>query len=418
MTQRLPAGLADSERPLIEIARIAGDFPSAVARLRDGNDTRVRVWCSNDYLGMGQHRSVLEEMKRAIDRFGAGAGGSRGLVGNNPYHVELERELAALHRKEAALLFNSGYITNDGALSTLASRLDRAVVFSDEQNHASLIDGIRRSGADKRVFRHNDVTHLEQLLAEVDPSRSKLIVLESVYSMSGDVAPLAQIASLARRHGAHTYVDEVHAVGMYGPEGAGLVAREGLTDDFTIIMGTLGKAFGTAGGYVAGPAAIIGALRGACRSFLFTTSLPPAIAAAGLASVRHLRASSVERERLHRNARLLHQLLAERNIAVLSRSSHIVSIGIGSDESCERACAVLAERHGIYVEPITSPLVARGKAMLRLTPSAVHTTREILAFADALDSIWAQLRLPRLDASAHDVRSGGAPSTSGSLSCL
>lgn len=391
--------LGGGARPLVEIARTAGDFPHAVSRDRpDGSSTRFAIWCSNDYLGMGQHPAVLDEMKRAIDRFGAGAGGSRGLVGNNPYHVLLERELASLHRKDSALLFNSGYVANEGALSTIAARVEGTVVFSDEQNHASIIDGIRHSRAEKFIFRHNDTKHLEELIAAIDPTRPKLIVVESVYSMSGDVAPLAELARIAKRYGATTYVDEVHAVGMYGSEGAGIAAREGLTDELTILMGTLGKGFGTAGGYVAGPKPIIQALRGTCRAFLFTTSLPPAIAAAALASVRHLRCSNAERERLHANARLMHRLLAERRVRVLSRMSHIVSVPVGSLRACERASLLLLERHGAYVEPITPPLMPPGQEMLRFTPSALHRADDIQAIVDAIDAIWTELGIPRTPA--------------------
>ena len=391
---------------LVEIARTAGDFPSATTRnVRDGGETRVAVWCSNDYLGMGQHPVVLAEMKSAIDRFGAGSGGSRGLVGNNPYHVLLERELAALHHKEAALLFNSGYIANHGALTTIAGRMEGTVVFSDELNHASIIDGVRHSRADKRVFRHNDTRHLEELIAALPPERPKVIAVESVYSMSGDVAPLVEVARIAKQYGALTYVDEVHAVGMYGHEGAGIAAREGLADEFTLIMGTLGKGFGTSGGYLAGPGPIIQALRVACRAFLFTTSLPPCIAAAALASVRHLRSSNIERERLHANALLLHQLLAERRIGVLSRMSHIVPVFVGNQPDCSRASSLLLERHGTYIEPIVQPLVPRGQEMLRITPTALHDTLDIHRLANALDEIWTELGISRTTANIDRARS-------------
>jgi 5-aminolevulinate synthase len=388
--------LADSKRVFLEIGRSAGAFPSAVTRNPDdGTDTRISVWCSNDYLGMGQHPSVLEAMKRAIDQFGAGSGGSRNISGTNPYHVLLERELASLHGKDEALIFTSGYTANDGALTVLAGRLDGTIVFSDELNHASIIDGLRHSRAEKRVFRHNDVAHLESLIADAEPTRPKLIVAESVYSMSGDVAPLAEIADVARRYGATTFIDEVHAVGMYGPQGAGIAAREGIADDFTVVMGTLAKGFGTAGGYVAGPSPLIGAIRSFSRSFIFTTSLPPSIAAGALAAVRHLRTSDDERNRLQRNAQLLHRLLGERNIPFISTESHIVSVFVGNDRLCRKVSALLLHRHGIYVQAIDAPSVRPGKEILRVAPSAVHTSSEVERFGQALDAIWTELGIPR-----------------------
>jgi 5-aminolevulinate synthase len=387
---------ADHKRSFLEIGRRAGRFPSAMARTGTGGpDLEVSVWCSNDYLGMGQNPAVLEAMKTALDAFGAGSGGSRNIGGTNHFHVLLEKELAALHGKEAALIFSSGYTANDGALSVLAGRMPGTLVFSDELNHASIIDGLRHSGAEKRIFRHNDMAHLEELLAAADPDRPKMIVLESVYSMSGDMAPLHEVVAVAKRYGATTFIDEVHAVGMYGPEGAGIVARDGLADDFTVIMGTLAKGFGTAGGYIAGPAPLIEAVRSFSRSFIFTTSLPPALAAGALAAVRHLRSSDAERTRLRDNARLLHRLLDEQSIPYVSPMSHIVSVFVGDDALCRQASALLLERHGIYVQAINAPSVRAGEEILRVAPSATHTSSDVEKFAEALGGIWQELDIPR-----------------------
>jgi 5-aminolevulinate synthase len=391
--------LGDHRRSFLEIGRRAGRFPSALTRTGiSGSDHEISVWCSNDYLGMGQHPTVLEAMKAAVDAFGAGSGGSRNIGGTNNYHVLLEAELATLHRKEAALLFSSGYTANDGALTVLAGRMPGTLVFSDELNHASIIDGLRHSGAEKRIFRHNDTTHLAELLAAADPDRPKLIVLESVYSMSGDVAPLAEVAELAARHGATTFLDEVHAIGMYGPEGAGIAAREGVADDFTVVMGTLAKGFGTAGGYIAGPAVLVEAVRSFSRPFIFTTSLPPALAAGALAAVQHLRSSDDERARLRDNAQLLHRLLTERGIPFVSPQSHIVSVLVRDDALCRKASALLLERHGFYVQAINAPSVRAGEEILRVAPSATHTTHDVEKFADALDGIWEELNIPRTGA--------------------
>ncbi|MGW3210542.1 5-aminolevulinate synthase [Streptomyces sp. NPDC001135] len=383
-------------REFLEVGRRAGKFPSAVARRSfEDTDRDINVWCSNDYLGMGQHPAVLEAVKDAVDAFGAGAGGSRNISGTNHLHVLLEKEVAALHGKEAAVIFPSGYTANDGSLSVIAGRAPNTLVFSDELNHASIIDGLRHSGAEKRIFRHNDMAHLEELLAAADPDRPKLIVLESVYSMSGDIAPLAETAALAKRFGATTFLDEVHAVGMYGPEGAGIAAREGIADDFTVVMGTLAKGFGTAGGYIAGPAALVESVRGFSRPFIFTTSLPPATAAGALAAIRHLRSSEEERQRLAENAQLLHRLLTERGIPFLSSETHIVSVFVGDDERCRKACALLLERYGIYVQSINAPSVRVGEEILRATPSATHTPADVRKFAEALEDVWQELGLPR-----------------------
>ncbi|MGW1836502.1 5-aminolevulinate synthase [Streptomyces sp. BBFR2] len=379
-------------RTFLEIGRRAGNFPSAIARTAD-EDAEVSVWCSNDYLGMGQHPAVLAAVHDAVARFGAGSGGSRNIGGTNHRHVELERELADWHGKDAALLFTSGYTANDGALAVIAGNPEGTVVFSDELNHASIIDGLRRSGAQKRIFRHNDVAHLAELLAEADPEAPKLIVLESVYSMSGDVAPLAEIADLAERYGATTFLDEVHAIGMYGPEGAGIAPREGIADRFDIIMGTLAKGLGTAGGYIAGPQDLIDAVRTLSRAFVFTTSLPPATAAGALAAVRHLRSSDAERESLARNAQLLHRLLDEADVPYLSSDSHIVSALVGDDALCKKASALLLDRHKIYVQAINAPSVRAGEELLRIAPSATHTEADVQKFAEALAGIWQELKI-------------------------
>jgi 5-aminolevulinate synthase len=383
-------GSDGGKREFLEIGRLAGSFPMASVRSSGpvaGPDS-ISVWCSNDYLGMGQHPAVLKAMKNAVDEHGAGAGGSRNIGGTNHYHVLLERELAALHGKDDALLFTSGYTANDGALSVIAGRMEECVVFSDALNHASIIDGLRHSHAQKQIFRHNDPAHLEELIAAADPDVPKLIVAESVYSMNGDIAPLPELADIAKRHGAMTYLDEVHAVGMYGPEGAGIAAREGIADDFTVIMGTLAKGFGTTGGYIAGPAEVIEAVRMFSRSFIFTTSLPPAVAAGALAAVQHLRSSEAEREQLWSNAQLMHRLLNELGIPFISDQTHIVSVLVRDEAVCKRMSALLLDRHGIYVQAINAPSVRVGEEILRVAPGAVHTADDVRGFVDALDQVW------------------------------
>ncbi|GLF92735.1 5-aminolevulinate synthase [Streptomyces yaizuensis] len=388
---RLARESTDRKREFLELGRIAGRFPAA-STVENGE---ISVWCSNDYLGMGQHPRVLEAMHRAIDEYGGGSGGSRNIGGTHHYHVLLERELARLHGKSDALLFTSGYSANEGSLSVLAGLSGNCAVFSDQENHASIIDGLRHSGAKKHIFRHNDCAHLEELLAAADPGQPKLIVTESVHSMVGDIAPLAEIADLAKRYGAATFLDEVHAVGMYGPGGAGIAAQEGLASSFTVIMGTLAKGYGMTGGYVAGPAELIDAVRAHARSFVFTTALPPSVAAGALAAVRHLRDSDDERRRLAENARLLHTLLDERSIPYLSDHSHIVSVLVGDDERCRAMSRLLLQRHGIYVQAVNAPSVRVGEEILRVAPSAVHLPEEIRKFAAALGTIWTELDGPR-----------------------
>ncbi|MFC7304824.1 5-aminolevulinate synthase [Streptomyces monticola] len=382
-------------RTFLDVERIAGSFPQAQQH-GPGAGGRIRVWCSNDYLGMGQHPLVLEAMHKAVDESGAGSGGSRNISGNNHYHVLLEQELADLHGTEAALIFPSGYSANDAALTALAGRLPGCVVFSDELNHASMIAGIRHSGAAKHVFRHNDPDHLEELLAGTDPALPKIVALESIYSMESDRAPLAQFLEVSERYGALTYLDEVHAVGMYGPRGAGLAADLGLADRFDIIQGTLAKAFGVAGGYVAGPAVVIDAVRSFASAFIFTTSLPPAVAAGALAAIRHLKHSDRERAQLRTKSRLLHELLQERGIPVVSDAAHIVPVLVGDADACRQVAGELLDQHRLYVQPINSPSVPVGTERLRVTPTPQHTDAEIVAFAQALDAIWTRHGLPRL----------------------
>ncbi|MFJ8193079.1 5-aminolevulinate synthase [Streptomyces sp. NPDC096094] len=381
-------------RTFLEIERRAGAFPAAL-KFGPGDGRRISVWCSNDYLGMGQHPLVLEAMKKAVDETGAGSGGSRNISGNNHYHVRLERELADLHGMESALIFPSGYAANDAALTVLGSRLPDCVVLSDELNHASMIAGIRHSGAEKHVFRHNDIDHLEELLAGTDPSLPKIIALESVYSMESDVAPLERVAELAAQYGAFTYLDEVHAVGMYGPHGAGKAAELGIADRFDVVQGTLAKAFGTAGGYVAGPASVVDAIRSFAGAFIFTTSLPPAVAAGALAAVRHLKRSEHERTQLARKAALLQGLLRDHGIPVVSEAAHIVPVLVGDAVKCQNVARRLLDQHGYYVQPINSPSVAVGSERLRVTPTPHHGDEEIAGFARALDAIWESEALPR-----------------------
>ncbi|MEW2170110.1 5-aminolevulinate synthase [Streptomyces sp. NPDC007027] len=385
--------LAGSKRDFLEIGRRSGSYPMAAAR-RDGVDSEVSVWCSNDYLGMGQNPQVIAAVHAAIDAHGVGSGGSRNIGGTNHHHVLLENEIADLHGKESALLFTSGYTANEGSLTVLAAMPKDTVVFSDAKNHASIIDGLRHSGATKRVFRHNDVAHLEELIASAPADCPKLIVVESVYSMSGNVAPLAEIADIADRYGATTFIDEVHAVGMYGPQGAGIAAQEGIADRFTVVMGTLAKGYGTVGGYIAGPAALVDAVRTYARSFVFTTSLPPAVAAGSLASVQYLRSSDVERKSLAENARLLHSLLIQADIPFISADSHIVAAFVGDDDLCKRASQQLFERHGIYVQSINAPSVPAGEEILRIAPSAVHDQKAVEGFAHALHGVWKDLDIP------------------------
>lgn len=380
-------------RVFIDILRNKGAYPNARCFAGHNGPKPITVWCSNDYLAMGQHPKVIAAMEEALHDVGAGSGGTRNIGGNTHYHIDLERELADLHGKEGALLFTSGYVSNDATLSTLAKVLPGCVIFSDELNHASMIAGIRNSGCDKRVFRHNDVEHLEELLAATDPALPKLIAFESVYSMEGDVAPIHAICDLAEKYNALTYIDEVHAVGMYGPRGGGITDRDAAAHRIDIIEGTLGKAFGVMGGYIAADARIVDVIRSYAPGFIFTTSLSPVLVAGVLASVRHLKASSVEREGQQAAAAMLKTMLRDAGLPVMDSTTHIVPLMVGDPVKAKKISDILLAEYGVYVQPINFPTVPRGTERLRFTPGPAHTEAMMRDLTQALVEIWQRLEL-------------------------
>jgi 5-aminolevulinate synthase len=394
--ERLGALKAEGRyRTFADLERIQGRFPQALYRAAPGDTPReVTIWCSNDYLGLGQHREIAAAMHAAIDRSGSGAGGTRNISGTSHELVMLERELAAFHGKEAGLAFTSGYISNEAALGSLAKHMPDAAVFSDALNHASMIAGIRNSRCVYQVFRHNDAAHLRELLAATDPNRPKIVAFESVYSMDGDVAPLADLLDVCEEFGALTYLDEVHAVGLYGRTGAGIAEREGLAHRFHVIEGTLGKAFGLIGGYITGSAPLVDFVRSFAAGFIFTTALPPAIAAGARASLRIIQGAGDLRMRHQAIARDLKVRLTAAHLPVMPSDSHIVPVKIGEPTLCRTAASVLLDQHGIYVQPINYPTVPKGTERLRLSPTPLHDEAAVAALVDALGDVWGKLSLP------------------------
>jgi 5-aminolevulinate synthase len=384
-------------RTFIDIERTRGQFPHAVWNKPDGSKSPVTVWCGNDYLGMGQHPVVLAAMHEALDATGAGSGGTRNISGTTVYHKRLEAELADLHGKEAALLFTSAYIANDATLSTLPKLFPGLIIYSDALNHASMIEGVRRNGGAKRIFRHNDLAHLRELLAADDPETPKLIAFESIYSMDGDFSPIESICDLAEEFGALTYIDEVHSVGMYGPRGAGVAERDGLMGRIDIINGTLAKAYGVMGGYIAASAKMCDAVRSYAPGFIFTTSLPPAVAAGAAASVKHLKADQGLRDAHQTQAKILKLRLKGLGLPIINNGSHIVPLMVGDPKHTKLMSDMLLERFGIYVQPINFPTVPRGTERLRFTPSPLHGPKEMDLLVSALDNLWSHCALNRAD---------------------
>ena len=384
-------------REFAELERHRGAFPQATCHRGTGD---VTIWCSNDYLGMGQHPDVLSAMHEALDRTGAGAGGTRNISGTTHDHVLLEAELADLHNKEAALLFTSGYVSNWAALGTLASRIPDCVVLSDALNHASMIEGIRHSRAGKVIWKHNDMADLEAKLAALPEDQPKLIAFESVYSMDGDIAPIEEICDLADRYGAMTYLDEVHAVGLYGPRGGGIAEERGLMDRLTVIEGTLGKAFGVVGGYIAASAELCDFVRSFASGFIFTTALPPSVAAGAAASIRHLKSSASERELHQQRVSEVRERLDQIGLPHIENPSHIIPVMVGDPVKCKFISDTLLRDHGIYIQPINYPTVPKGTERLRITPSPVHSTADVDRLVEALGSLWTQCELARMPIAA------------------
>lgn len=383
-------------RVFANIERMVGKYPKALYRTENGVEKDITIWCSNDYLGMGHHPAVIEAVCDAVRKNGAGAGGTRNISGTTNHHVLLEEELADLHDKQAALLFSSGYVSNESAIGTLAKLMPDCVIFSDEMNHASMIQGIRQSGCEKYIFRHNDVKHLRSLLDSVERCRPKMIAFESVYSMDGDIAPIEEICEIAEEYGALTYLDEVHAVGMYGKKGGGIADARGLMPRLDVIEGTLGKAFGLMGGYIAASKAIVDVVRSYAPGFIFTTALPPAVLSGALASVRHLKQAGDLREKHQERAAMLKQILTQRGIQILDTDTHIVPVMIGDPRICKQTSDILLERFGIYVQPINYPTVPRGTERLRLTPSPFHTDEDMHYLADCLKKVLPAAKPVRL----------------------
>ena len=376
-------------RYFANLERKVGDFPRAIYRMPDGTAKEVTVWCNNDYLGMGQHPKVLAAAREALQNSGAGAGGTRNISGTTRYVVELEQSVADLHGKEAGLVMSSGYVANEGALGTLGKLLPHCAIFSDALNHASMIHGIKDSKQEKFIYRHNDMEHLEALLRSVDPSRPKIIAFESVYSMEGDISPIAEICDLADKYNAFTYLDEVHAVGVYGPRGGGVAEERGLMDRIDMIEGTFGKGYGAMGGFITGDAAVIDAVRSYAPSFIFTTALPPAVSAAARAAVEHLKISDIERQRVRRNVTLLKSGLDRIGLRYLPGESHIVPLIVGEPNCCRMVTDILMNEYNIYVQPINYPTVPRGTERLRLTATAAHSPEDIERLVSVLEYLWA-----------------------------